>query len=116
MSMSEPTRQTARLLPLRTAWFHILLALADGPQHGYGIRALVDERSGIQLWPATLYGTIRKLTEAGLIEELEGAEDDDARRRYYQLTAFGRDVLGAEADRLQSLVDAARSSRALGST
>jgi len=106
------------LLPLKPAWFHILLALADGAQHGYAIRANVEGRSGgrIRLWPATLYGTIRKLTDEGLIHCLEGEADpdDDARRRYYELTPLGSDVLRGETDRLQALVEAARASAALG--
>jgi DNA-binding PadR family transcriptional regulator len=106
------------LLPLKPAWFHILLALADGAQHGYGIRAHVEGRSEgrIRLWPATLYGSIRSLTEKGLIEALEGDADpdDDARRRYYRLSRLGREVLRAETDRLHTLVQAARASRALG--
>jgi DNA-binding PadR family transcriptional regulator len=106
--------------PLKPAWFHILLALADGAQHGFAIRSRVEERSGgsVKLWPATLYGSIRELSEAGVIEALEGEDDpdDDQRRRYYRLTKLGRELLRAEADRLQGLVDAARGSRALQRT
>jgi len=112
------TQATAELLPLKPAWFHILLALADGAQHGYAIRGLVERRTDgrVTLWPATLYGSIRELSEERLIEALEGPDDpdDDARRRYYRLTRWGSEVLRAEADRLQALVDAARSSEALG--
>ena len=108
----------AAMLPLKPAWFHILLALADEAQHGYGIRAHVEGGSDgrIRLWPATLYGTIRTLTEKGLIVALDGEADpdDDARRRYYRLTPFGRDVLRAETDRLHALVQAARATSALG--
>ena len=106
------------LLPLKSAWFHILLALADGAAHGYAIRTAVEERTGgaVRLWPATLYGSIHEMTTAGLIEPLEGEADPDAdqRRRYYRLTSPGLEVLRAETDRLQALVDAARASRALG--
>ena len=106
-----------RHLPLKPAAFHILLALADGPRHGYAIRASVEEltQGGIRLWPATLYGSVRQLTRAGLIEPLagEGAEDDDARRRYYQLTTLGRSVLAAETERLRAIVDYARQTRAI---
>ncbi len=102
---------------LKPQSFHILLALADGAQHGYGIRAAVEARTEgtVRLWPATLYGTIRKLTEQRLIEELDETDDpdDDARRRYYRLTRAGREVLRAETDRLQAWVDAARATRAL---
>ncbi len=117
MRSQNRTEQAPHLPPLKPAWFHILLALADGAQHGYAIRSLVEERTdgGVKLWPATLYGSIRELSEEDLIEALEGPEDpdDDARRRYYRLTGRGRELLLAEADRMQALVDAARSSRAL---
>ena len=106
------------LLPLKTAWFHILLALADGAQHGYAIRARVEERTAgrVKLWPATLYGSVREMSEAGLLEAVQDADDadHDQRRRYYRLSRLGREVLRAETDRLQALVDAARASAALG--
>jgi len=96
-------------LPLKTNWFHILLSLAGDGQHGYGIMQEVLERTGgkVHLWPATLYGTLKRLIEAGLIEESgdrPSAEEDDARRRYYRLTRLGRRVLDAECERLQDLV------------
>jgi DNA-binding PadR family transcriptional regulator len=99
---------------LKPNWFHILLSLADREQHGYGIMNDVLERTGgkVRLWPATLYGTIRKLIEAGLIEESDERpvpEKDDARRRYYRLTELGRGVLGAESRRLEELVSMIRS-------
>jgi DNA-binding PadR family transcriptional regulator len=103
--------------PLKAAWFHILLALAEGAQHGFAIREQVEARTdgSVKLWPATLYGSIRDLVAQGAIEALEGDDDpdDDQRRRYYRLTPAGREWLRAEADRLQALVDAARGSRAL---
>lgn len=106
-----------RFLPLKPAAFHILLALADGARHGYAIRTLVEEltRGGIRLWPATLYGSVRQLTEAGLIEPVAGAAegDDDARRIYYALTVLGRRVLAAETERLRALVEYARGTRAI---
>ena len=118
MASTDGGPETLRLLPLKPAWFHILLALADGAQHGYAIRGLVEERTEgrVKLWPATLYGSIRELSGEDLIEALSGPDDpdDDARRRYYRLTRRGNELLRAEADRLQALVDAARSSRALG--
>jgi DNA-binding PadR family transcriptional regulator len=102
-----------KFLPLKTQWFHILLSLAGGEQHGYGIMQEVLERTGgkVRLWPATLYGAIKRLAEADLIEETDvrpAPEVDDARRRYYRLTALGRRVLDAECDRLQELVLAIR--------
>lgn len=118
MASSDSGDKLSQLLPLKPAWFHILLALADGAQHGYAIRSIVDERTEgrVKLWPATLYGSIRELSTEDLIEPLEGPDDpdDDARRQYYRLTSKGGELLRAEADRLQGLVDAARASRALG--
>src|SRR5687768_9536264 len=95
------------LLPLKPAAFHILLALADGPSHGYAIRAAVEEltEGGVKLWPVTLYGTVRQLADDGLITALpDGAGDEDARRIYYRLTDLGRRVLVAETERLAALV------------
>ena len=96
-------------LPLKANWFHILLSLAAGEQHGYGMMQEVFERSSgkIRLWPATLYGTLKRLIDAGLIEESAerpAPELDDARRRYYRLTQLGRRVLDAETERLEDLV------------
>jgi DNA-binding PadR family transcriptional regulator len=98
-----------KFLPLKTHWFHIMLSLAGGEQHGYAIMQEVLQRTGgkVHLWPATLYGSIKRLIEAELIEESEerpAPELDDARRRYYCLTPLGRRVLNAECDRLQELV------------
>jgi DNA-binding PadR family transcriptional regulator len=96
-------------LPLRTNWFHILLSLAGGEQHGYRIMQEVRERTDdkVRLWPATLYGTLKQLIDAELIEESAArpaAEFDDARRRYYRLTRLGRRVLDLESERLEGLV------------
>ena len=102
---------------LKTPWFHILLALADGAQHGYAIRRSVKDRTdgAVKLYPATLYGSIRDLSEQGLIEALDGDADpdDDQRRRYYRLTPDGRDALAEEVARLQAILDEARATRAL---
>lgn len=103
-------------LPLRTNWFHILLSLSDQDQHGYGIMQEVLERTagGVRLWPATLYGALRKLIEEGLIEESDERPDpslDDARRRYYRMTPLGRRVLSAESRRLEDLVKVLRAKR-----
>lgn len=94
------------LLPLKPNWFHILLSLAAGEQHGYAIMQQVAERTGgkIRLWPATLYGAIKQLVEADLIEECAAGGDDDPRRRNYRLTRFGKRVLAAESERLRGLV------------
>src|SRR5580700_11470368 len=96
-------------LPLKPQWFHILLSLAGGEQHGYGImQDVLDRTTGkVHLWPATLYGSIKRLIEAELIEESDerpAPELDDARRRYYRLTDLGRAVLDAERERLEELV------------
>ncbi|HET9402894.1 MAG TPA: helix-turn-helix transcriptional regulator [Candidatus Acidoferrales bacterium] len=104
-------------LPLKSQWFHILAALASGEQHGYGImQDVLDRTSGkVHLWPATLYGSMKRLMEADLIEESPrrpAPELDDARRRYYRLTPLGRRVLDAECDRLQGLVRGVRVKRA----
>lgn len=93
------------LLPLTPTVFHILLALADGEKHGYGIMKAVEEETQgkMQIRIGSLYGSIRRMTEAGLIEETSERPDpelDDERRRYYGLTDFGRRVLAAEAARL----------------
>jgi DNA-binding PadR family transcriptional regulator len=98
-------------LPLKTQWFHIMLSLAGEEQHGYGIMQEVLQRTTgkVRLWPATLYGSIKRLIEADLIEESSdrpAPELDDARRRYYRLTPLGRRVLNAECERLQELVQA----------
>jgi DNA-binding PadR family transcriptional regulator len=113
-NMSE--RRPSVALPLKTNWFHILLCLADRDQHGYGImqEVLARTEGKIKLWPATLYGTLRRLGEAGLIEasaERPARETDDPRRRYYRLTSPGRRVLAAEIARLEDLVRAARLKR-----
>jgi DNA-binding PadR family transcriptional regulator len=102
-------RDPQDLIPLKSQWFHIMLSLAGGEQHGYGIMQEVLQRTGgkVRLWPATLYGSIKRLIEADLIEESDerpAPELDDARRRYYRLTVLGRRVLDAECDRLQELV------------
>ncbi len=103
-------------LPLKPHWFHVLLSLADQEQHGYGIMQEVLARTGgkVRLWPATLYGTIKRLMDADLIEESDerpAPELDDARRRYYRLTPLGRRVLAAESARLEELVRVIRSKR-----
>ena len=107
-----------RFLPLKTQWFHILLALAGEDQHGYGIMQEVLERTmgKVHLWPATLYGSLKRMIEAELIEESSKRprpELDDARRRYYRLTSLGRQVLDAECERLQGLVHAIQTKRGM---
>jgi DNA-binding PadR family transcriptional regulator len=103
-------------IPLKPQWFHIMLSLAVENQHGYGIMQEVLQRTvgKMRLWPATLYGSIKRLIEAELIEESDerpAPEEDDARRRYYRLTSLGRQVLDAECDRLQDLVRVIKAKR-----
>jgi DNA-binding PadR family transcriptional regulator len=104
-------------LPLTPVAFEILLALADGEQHGYRIMQEVESRSDgqVTLHPGTLYRALARLLESGLIEELDErpTRGDDERRRYYRLSPLGIAVAKAEADRLASQVAAARSRRLL---
>ena len=107
--MTDVVSGPESFLPLRPNWFHILVSLADRDQHGYRImQEVLDRTDGkVRLWPATLYGTIKKLIEEGLIEESDERpvpEQDDARRRYYRITTMGNRVLAAESRRLEDLV------------
>ena len=100
-------------LPLPTAVFHILVALADRDRHGYSIMQDVAERTSgkVRLSAGTLYSSIRRMLEGGLVEELRESPDpesQDERRRYYRLTRFGRSVAVAEAKRLTDLLSQAR--------
>ena len=101
---------------LTPAVFHILLSLADQERHGYGIMQDVLERTDqqIRLGPGTLYGTIKRMLEAGQIEELPEREDENhQRRRYYKLTSAGRKTAKQEAERLENLVRIARMKKLL---
>ena len=109
--MKDPSPES--LLPLQTAVFHILIALADRERHGYSIMQDVASRTNgaVQLSPGTLYSSIRRMLEQRLIEELTRSPDPsstDERRRYYRLTRFGRRVAAAEATRLTALLHQAR--------
>jgi DNA-binding PadR family transcriptional regulator len=113
--MSEDESAAARLLPLPPATFHILMALAEEDRHGYAILqdVSVRTRGTVKLGPGTLYRTIQRMLEQGLIEEVRerpAPEDDDERRRYYRITAFGASAARAEAKRLTELVRMARAS------
>jgi DNA-binding PadR family transcriptional regulator len=99
--------------PLTPAVFHILLSLADGEKHGYAIMQEVAGRTGgaLTMGPGTLYGSLKRMLEAGLVEESGERPDpaiDDQRRRYYRLTRQGRRAASQEAERLEVLVRAAR--------
>src|SRR5215510_14474303 len=105
--MSDPAPDD--LLPLPTAVFHILIALADQDRHGYSIMQDVNARTGgaVQLSAGTLYSSIRRMLEQGLIQELSDSPDPsstDERRRYYRLARFGKRVAAAEVERLHALL------------
>ena len=113
MATSQIATGSRSLLPLTPAVFFVLFALADGRKHGYAImqnvRVLSDEK--VRLGPGTLYSTIQRLFEWDLIEETEGTgepSDHESRRRYYKLTAMGRDVLKAELRRMDSVMRLAK--------
>jgi DNA-binding PadR family transcriptional regulator len=110
--------EVSRLLPLPRAVFQILVALADQDRHGYAIMQDVAARTdgSLKLSPGTLYGSIKRMLEDGLIIEVDtrpSPDDDDERRRYYRITQSGRDIAQAEADRLTVLL---RQARAVGLT
>ena len=102
------------LLPLTPPVFHILLALAEEERHGYGImRDVAQQTDGaLQLGPGTLYGCLKRMLAAGLVEESGERPDpalDDQRRRYYRMTALGKRLVRAEAQRLAGAVTVAMS-------
>jgi DNA-binding PadR family transcriptional regulator len=105
--MPQPSARS--FLPLTPAVFHILLSLADEDRHGYGIAQDVEAATHgeVQLGPGTLYGTLDRMGDAGLIVETDHRARDE-RRRYFRLTPLGRDVARAEARRLEQLVGLAR--------
>lgn len=114
---TDGPRDPRTFLPLTPRVYHVLLALAEAPLHGYGvILAVQDLTEGlIVMRTGTLYILLRRLLDQRLIEEpvvRPAPDEDDERRRYYQLTELGRAVLEAESIRLQSVVAAAR--RTLG--
>lgn len=116
--MTDKPRSLDRLLPLKPKALHVLLAVADGPRHGYSIMQEVTERTEgqVRLWPAALYGLLRELEKVDFIAESDkrpAAAEDDERRRYFGLTPLGKRVLDAEVRRLEAIVHHARSSRAL---
>jgi DNA-binding PadR family transcriptional regulator len=105
--MPSDVRDPRDYLPLTPALFHVLLSLADGEKHGYAVIKEVEERTGgtVRLSTGTLYGIIKRLLQEGWIRDSAFGSTD--RRRAYRLTAFGRKVAQAEADRLRELVRAA---------
>lgn len=107
-----------KLDPLPAAAFQIMLSLADGELHGYGIMRQVEEQTSgrVRLGPGTLYSSIQGMLEEGLIEEVDGGSDPEVgheRRRYYRLTSSGRKLARAEAERLADLLRVARAKKIL---
>jgi DNA-binding PadR family transcriptional regulator len=108
----------SKLMPLPSAAFHILLALADEDLHGYAIMRSVAELTGgkVRMGPGTLYGSIKTLLEGGLIQEVQESAYSGTgpeRRRYYRLTAGGRRLARSEAERLAAMVRLAQAKRFL---
>jgi DNA-binding PadR family transcriptional regulator len=114
----EETPDPQRFLPLTPAVFHIMLSLAIGEGHGYGIMLEVERLTSgrLNLGPGTLYRSIQRMLLDGLIEETKDAQEsdeDDDRRRYYRLTRLGLEVAREESRRLEALVNAARERKLL---
>jgi len=103
------------MLPLTHVVYHVLLSLSDRARHGYGIIKDVEARTGgrLELEAGTLYTAIKRLRDDGALEEADTPVEADARRRYYDLTERGRQLLRAESERLEQLVDLAREARVL---
>lgn len=112
--MNDTLQDPQELLPLTPAVFNILLALADGEKHGYGIMLEVEAntKGQVLMGPGTLYGSIKRMLQAGLIEEsderVDPEMDDPRRRSYYRLTGLGKRALRMEAERLASQIKIAR--------
>jgi DNA-binding PadR family transcriptional regulator len=113
--MSDLSDRAAGFLPLTPAVYHILLALADEDRHGLGIMEDLEERTGGKVLPGpgTLYGTIKRMLESGLIEEARRPEPelDDPRRRYYRITTLGHRTAALETERLATLLRIAEEKR-----
>ena len=100
-----------RFLPLTTPAYHVLLALGERALHGYGMMQALEEKTGgrDRLLPGTLYATVARMVDDGLLEELAEPPEPgaDARRRYYRVTPLGRAVARAESARLRRLLELA---------
>jgi DNA-binding PadR family transcriptional regulator len=110
--------QPHEVLPLTPFTYHILLALADGDRHGYGIIKEIEARTGgqMEIETGTLYHALRRMLEDGLIEPIPSEErpaGEDRRRRAYRLLPWGRDVLAAESRRIRQLVEIAEDKQVL---
>lgn len=102
--------------PLTPPVFHILLALADEERHGYGIMQDVARQTNdaLQMGPGTLYGCLKRMLAAGLVEEADERPDprmDDERRRYYRMTSLGRKTVRGEVQRMATALSAAKAKR-----
>ncbi len=111
--MALPKTDPESLLPLTPAVFHVMLALVGAERHGYAImqEVAISTDGQIKMGPGTLYGTVKRLLEAKLIEESDERPDphlDDDRRRYYRLTGVGEQLVRAEARRYEEIVALAR--------
>jgi len=103
---------------MKAHWLQILLAVADGPQHGTAIMEEVLERTegAMKLWPGTLYGSLRELEAEGWLRETEAPQDaptEGGKRRFYGITPVGTKALATEVGRLESFVQAARAKRVM---
>jgi DNA-binding PadR family transcriptional regulator len=106
-------------LPLTAATFQILMTLVTGEHHGYAIMKEIEKSTGgqVRLGPGTLYGSLKRLLEDGLVDECGERADpamDDERRRYYRITKFGLSVARAEAQRMDAVVRTARQKKLIG--
>ena len=118
MARPRPAADVSTRRPLPQAVFQILVALADRDRHGYAVMQDVAARTdgALKLSPGTLYASIKRMLDEGLITEVRSRpspDEDDERRRYYRITQLGRDIAHAEADRLTVLL---RQARAVGLT
>ncbi len=105
-------RDAEAMLPLKAIEFEVLLSLYERELHGYGMAKEIEERTAgrLRLEPANLYRRVHRLVQEGLVEEAGQRRSSDAadeRRRYFRITAFGREVLRAEAVRMRDQVEAA---------
>lgn len=116
---STPDAESAAQLPLTPATFQILMSLVDAERHGYAIMKDVSDNTegAVKLGPGTLYGSLKRLLEGGLVEECDERPDPDMgdeRRRYYRITKFGLSVARAEARRMAAVVRIARVKKLVG--
>jgi DNA-binding PadR family transcriptional regulator len=112
MKHGQISNEHQQLLPLTPAVFYVLFALADGEKHGYAIMQLTESLSEgkFRMGPGTLYTTLQRLLDLGLIDEVQGGShaETDSRRRYYRLATGGKHLLEAELGRMNSVVRLAR--------